>query len=301
MNRSIFALLLLFFTTACSGHDEVIEEYGEKVVFNSHIDDYTRAVSTFGPIDLASLKTSADGFAVSTSGLASTQMNNLIVKYSNNVWTYTGNYYWPISATQNATFAAYAPAGTTGVTLTSSGITVTGFTPASSPASQIDLLYAAPATRNRTNSASGVPLTFNHLLTQVVFSVTTQIAGVVTITSIEVTVPSATGAYNGTTWTNSGSTVTYTIPVNSSVTLGTVVATPILMVPKGTIPSGTIVKTNYSALGLLGLSVSKDLSTLNSIKSWQPGYKVTYNSILGLTRAGVSEVDMEVTEEFGFD
>lgn len=296
----ILLFVPLFLISACS-KQETADGKEERIAFDSSVEDYTRAVSTFGPITLSTLQGSADGFAVSTSGLGS-NMNNLVVKYGSGKWSYTGDYFWPLNPNQNVSFTAYAPAGTPGVTMTSSGISVSGFTPASSPSSQIDLIYAKPANFNRTGAGTGgVALTFDHLLTQIVFSVTTQIVGLVTLTSMELTVPNPTGSYNGVSWTNSGSTIKYTIPVDSPISVLPVVTSPVLMVPKGSIPAGTIATANYTVPLLGALSISKDLSVLTSVKSWQPGYKVTYNSILGLTRSGAPEVEVVVTEEYGFE
>lgn len=79
----------------------------------------------------------------------------------------TPEYNWPGDDSQ-LTFYAYAPANPGGtVTLTPETKTLTGFSPASDIASQVDFI-TANATGNKTaNETTGVPLTFDHRLVQI--------------------------------------------------------------------------------------------------------------------------------------
>jgi len=273
------AVLAVIFMASCS-EDEVITESGNDTTairFTSVVNNNsTRA--TVGLIDLAALKTSTDGFAVSTNGLGTGQeMNNLVVKY-NTAWGYTGDYYWPISSTQNVSFAAYAPAGTANVALTSSGLTATNFVPSSTVGSQIDLLYAAPANFTRSVSgASGVALTFNHILSQVVFSVTTDIptTNVPKIESIVLTVPNNQGNYNGTAWTAAANSHAYTLFSSTAASSTAVTSTPLLLVPQASL-TGITAAVTFSVNGASSTN-TVSLSTLTTVTSWQPGAKITYN------------------------
>lgn len=264
---------------SCSSDEIINDTQNNAVKFSAVIGNHNRAVSTTGLIDLTALKASTDGFAVSTSGLGTGgEMSNVAVKYSGSVWSYTGDYFWPISISQNVTFTAYAPAGATGVTLSGTGVTVSNFIPASTPSSQIDLIYAAPSSFNRNGSgASGVALTFNHLLTQVVFAVTTDIpaADNPTIVSIVLSIPNGSGAYNGTAWTASASPQSYTVFSSNALSSTAVTSTPLLMIPQ-TLPSGTNAAVTFSVKGVSTTS-TMDLSTLSVVKSWSAGTKVTYS------------------------
>ncbi len=81
-------------------------------------------------------------------------------------FTSATDYYWPGDDTE-LTFYAFSPATLTGVTLTKDEKTLTDFSPASSIADQVDFI-TAEATGNKTaNEAAGVPLTFDHRLSQI--------------------------------------------------------------------------------------------------------------------------------------
>lgn len=233
--------------------------------------------TTTGLLDLAALKTSTDGFAVCTDGLGSPEMDNVVVTYSGSTWTYTNDYYWPVNPSATVSFTAYAPAGTTDVTLSSSGLTATDFISASTVGSQIDLLYAAPANFNRQGSSSGVALTFNHILTQVLFSIITDIPSGDTplISSIILTVPQNKGSYSNATWTPASASQSYTLFNNNALSSTPVVSTPLLLIPQ-TLPAGTTANITLSVNGHTS-SHLVDLSTLSSVTTWGQGSKVTYN------------------------
>lgn len=299
-------MIILLFAASCS-KEQAIDSYDDekRIKFNLEVDNYTRAVSTFGPIDLTALKASLDGFAVSTSGLG-VNMNNLAVKYSSSHWTYTGDYFWSINPSTNATFTAYAPAGTSNVTLAATGLTATNFIPGTTPSSQIDLIYAPPANFNRgTSGAGGVNLTFKHLLTQIIFSVTTDISASNNpkITSIILTAPRSKGSYSPSTdtWTSAANSVSYTVFSNNTISATPIVSAPLLMIPQASIPTGTTAKVT---INVNGTSRNKTISLrgLPTVTAWQNGYKVTYNvsipkvDVPGATRSSINtEEDFDIT------
>lgn len=305
MKRTCIYLLTVLFIAACDKYEaEEFTQKQEPVRFNLKVDNYTRAVSTFGPIDLTQLKASADGFSVVSSGLVGIDMNNVVVKYGSGKWNYTNDYFWPLNPTQNASFTAYAPAGTSGTSLTTSGLTVTNFIPAATPASQIDLIYAPPAVFNRgTSGTSGVNLTFKHLLTQVVFSVTTDISASNNpkIVDIALTAPRSRGSYSPTTstWTSSNQSVVYTVFNNNVISATPILSTPLLMIPQATLPVGTKIQMVINVNNKQRMK-SASLTSLPSVTSWQAGYKVTYNVLIakadvpGATRADSTAEDPEI-------
>ncbi len=75
-------------------------------------------------------------------------------------------YNWPGDDSQ-LTFYAYAPANPGDVTITKDAKTLTDFSPATSPADQIDFITATATGTRTANEASGVELTFNHQLSQI--------------------------------------------------------------------------------------------------------------------------------------
>lgn len=300
--------IALFPALSCSRSDADIQQEitGDTITFSIGIGDYTRAVSTFGPINLNALHSSTDGFAVCTSGLgSSSEMNNVAVTYntSTRLWGYTGNYYWPSAAAQNVSFTAYAPAGTTGVTFTSAGLSISAFTPASTPASQIDLIYAAPANFNRRGSGTGgVVLTFTHLLTQVLFAVVTDIpsSSSPVINSVQLYVPHARGSYNGTSWNTTANPGTYTLFSKNAIGSVPIISTPLLLVPCGSIVKNTYVVINFTANGTI-YSRLYDLSTLTNVTTWDQGKKITYTiqikqaDLHADTRSGAGPNMIEIT------
>lgn len=295
MKKIAFALVLVALTASCAKNEITQDVNNTAVRFTSVVGNNTRA--TTGLIDLPALKSSTDGFEVCTNGLgASGEMHNVKVTYNGTAWTYTGDYYWPLSATQDVAFTAYAPAGTANVALTSAGLTATNFVPAATAANQIDLIYAAPANFNRLGSGvNGVALTFNHILTQVVFSVSTDIpaADNPLISSIVLTVPQNQGSYNGTTWTAASNSQTYTLFNNTVIGSTPVSSTPLLLIPQ-TIPAGTTAAITFSVNGSSTTSTVA-LNSLTTVTSWQPGTKVTYNILFNNADLKIKFADPTVT------
>lgn len=79
----------------------------------------------------------------------------------------TPEYHWPGDDSE-LTFYAYAPSdpGAT-VTLTNSSKTMADFSPATSTADQVDFITATATGKKSLNEGTGVPLTFNHQLSQI--------------------------------------------------------------------------------------------------------------------------------------
>lgn len=294
MKKLTFALATMVAMASCSNNEIEREVTSNAVRFTTVVGNSTKA--TTGVIDLTALKASTDGFAVSTSGLGtSDEMSNVAVKYVTSAWTYTGDYFWPINPSQAVNFTAYAPAGTSGVSISGTGVTISSFTPAATASSQIDLLYAPPAPYTRSGSgANGVALNFTHILTQVVFAVSTDIPSGDTpiIASIVLTIPNGTGTYNGTGWVASGSAQSYTVFSNNALSSTAVTSTPLLMIPQ-TLPAGTNAVVTFSVKGASSSS-TVDLSGLTTVKTWAAGTKVTYNITFSNTDLKIKFTDPSV-------
>lgn len=149
--------------TACSQDETLDINQGKGIGFRTSADKITRATET--------TTANIENFYVSAfDANGSTYFaDQLFRKDDNSFFVSNPLYYWP--ATGNLTFHAYAPSATDiGGTLSFSfdgDNKLTGFTPKVQIADQVDLIYAT-ATGNRTNNeASGVNLTFDHMLSQV--------------------------------------------------------------------------------------------------------------------------------------
>lgn len=88
-------------------------------------------------------------------------------KGTDGFFTSETEYYWPGDDTQ-LTFYAYSPANPGGtVTLTADTQKMTAYSTASTMATQTDFITANATGTKSANEAAGVPLTFNHRLSQI--------------------------------------------------------------------------------------------------------------------------------------
>ena len=192
-------------------------------------------------------------------------MYNEQVSKSGNVWSATQQYNWP--ETDKLDFYAYAPFvenGTgSGITLSSSsasGVPVIDFTMQQAAANQIDLVAAVATGKDKTNSASGVSLTFIHALTTVKFVKGDDLLG--TIKSITIKNVYLSGKYTiGGTWSFTGKTAT-----NYQPALGT----SLMMIPQS-FGSNALVEVVYND-GLNDYTLNYPLST----ETWTAGETITY-------------------------
>lgn len=193
-------------------------------------------------------------------------MYNEQVSKSGNVWSSTQQYNWPAN-TDKIDFYAYAPFvenGTgSGIILSSSsasGVPVIDFTMQQAAANQIDLVAAVATGKDKTNSASGVSLTFIHALTTVKFVKGDDLLG--TIKSITIKNVYLSGKYTiGGTWSFTGKTAT-----NYQPALGT----SLMMIPQQ-FGSNALVEVVYND-GLNDYTLNYPLST----ETWTAGETITY-------------------------
>ncbi len=82
-------------------------------------------------------------------------------------FTSTPEYNWP-GDNSSLSFYAYSPSNPGGdVSITTNSKVMTGFSPASDIASQVDFITATSSGNKEKNEATGVPLTFDHRLSQI--------------------------------------------------------------------------------------------------------------------------------------
>lgn len=140
-------------------------------------------------------------------------------------------YNWPGDDSQ-LTFYAYAPANPGNVTITKDNKTLTDFSPATSPADQIDFITATAIGTRSANEASGVELTFNHRLSQIeVRAKTDNTVYNYEISGIRIGQPLSSGSFdfNTTAWTLGTDKAiyeeTYDTPVKLTATAASVMGT----------------------------------------------------------------------------
>lgn len=91
----------------------------------------------------------------------------LFSKGSDNYFTSSPEYYWPGDDSQ-LDFFAYSPEAPGGtLTMTADAKTLTGFSPASDIASQVDFITSKASGKKSVNENTGVELTFDHRLSQI--------------------------------------------------------------------------------------------------------------------------------------
>lgn len=178
---------------ACSKND-IVKSEGTPVSFDTYVG---HSKATTGPIDIAALKASADGFGVycyytdNSNYAAGTSTPNFMlnqqVKWASSAWTYSPVKYWPNEWGTGAnsdnidklTFRAYAPYSTGSTNCISNlpgeSTATTTLTYTVDLANPVDLLWANNATASLTDltkqTVSGkVAFNFAHALSKVSFS-----------------------------------------------------------------------------------------------------------------------------------
>lgn len=137
-------------------------------------------------------------------------------------YTSTDDYYWPGDDSE-LSFLAYAPVDLAGVTIDETAKTVIDFTPAADIASQIDFISAKATGRKSVNEAAGVPLDFNHNLSQIeVRGLTNNKLYAFKVTGVRIGDPVASGSFDfdSDAWTLGSDKATYESTYATPVTLG---------------------------------------------------------------------------------
>lgn len=301
MKKILFVALAAATMMSCT-ENEVIENAGNKKVvkFGTAVSSTTRAAIT----NIAALQ--ASGFTVyayntgkdaAGTGLLNNKfMDNLAVTYSAPNWTFTGTYYWPLD--QKIQFFAYAKDtdATYNVAADAKYPTI-DYTIAAEPAQQKDFVVAEAV--NQTSSNNTVTLKFNHVLTQVNFSVKGDDENLTyKIASLKIEGVANTGTYSYGTdiWTATGTAGTYTYPIaaDASVTGTTAVKLDqdngALMLMPQTLTAAAKINITYSVYNgndPVAAEITAPVA-LTGTAAWEPGKKIRYTLTLANNAAKVS-------------
>ena len=231
--KFLFAALAAAAMTACSTDEVVDVNRGNAISFRTSID---RAVTRTTVYSSSSLM---EKFKVTAIGNSATYFDGLEVNKKTadgtTTWETASTYYWP---SYSLSFYAYAPTdinstSSATVNVTKDAQTITGFIPATTVASQQDLVVAtnASVTPPSGNTITSVNLNFKHALSQIDVqakcaseNVTVKVLGVKFVnigTKATLTFSSTTDG-NGT-WSATSGTAAYMSGVSSTddvVTLG---------------------------------------------------------------------------------
>ncbi len=154
----MMAALAAMTMASCSQDEPVLQNQGRAIDFRSAMD--SRAVET----------TNANLTSIQAAAFMGDQLyfpTMEFTKGSDGFFTSATEYRWPGDNTELA-FYAYAPANPGGdVTITADSKTMTDFSPAATMADQVDFITANATGTKDANEVSGVPLTFNHRLSQI--------------------------------------------------------------------------------------------------------------------------------------
>ena len=181
---------------------------------------YGGAIS-FAPVAEKSTKASIEGttyptaesFAVSAyHGGSDAYFEDLVASYNSSItlWETSTAEYWPLAG--SLTFNAYSPSSASGVSITSAGVTATGYTVQNAAQMTTDLCYGSYTVADCASHPESVPLQFSHALTQVVFRV--KAASYYENTSLSMTSLSmdgicSIGDFNGSAWENQNTEFNY--------------------------------------------------------------------------------------------
>ncbi|MBD5370867.1 MAG: fimbrillin family protein [Bacteroides sp.] len=239
----------------------------------------------------------------------------LFTKASDGYFESSPEYNWPGDDTE-LIFYAYSPATPGGtVTLTPDAKTLTGFSPAADIASQVDFITASASGKRSVNETSGVPLTFNHMLSQIeVLAKTDNTAYTYKVTGVRIGENVSKGDFDFTTssWTLGTDKAYYDETYTTPVTLG---AAPVsvmgtegaaMLIPQTLTPWAPATDASNTAGGAY-LAIRLQINTTAGAqvypfpsdtqcewaaipidKSWEPGKKYVYT--LDLTH-GAGYVD----------
>lgn len=305
MKKILLVALAAAGMVSCSQNEE-IENAGQKaeIRFSTVVKNGTRAVindnNNFSEFTVCGYKTAdvmADGVQ-----LASGFMDNVNVTKSDNTWSTATTFYWP--ATGKVQFFATYPAQT--LDITSAGYPKFDYKVGAIDA-QVDLVAAKVLDKDKT--AAGITLPFQHLLTQVNFSIKGDLAGCTyKLTKLELSNLNDNGSFQftsatdgvGGTWTlgsatanlkytyekTSGVEVIPTADLSDAVALEEDGKALFMLLPQDA--SGIKANITYTATpgdGSEGFSGTKEVTLT---KTWNPSMKVRYTLLLTSDRKPIT-------------
>ena len=224
----------------------------------------------------------------------SAYFENLSASYNSTLtlWETATAEYWPLAG--SLTFNAYSPSSASDVTITSDGVTATGYTVQTATQMTTDLCYGSYTVADCASHPESVPLQFSHALTQVVFRV--KAASYYENTSLSMTSLSMSGIcsvgdFTGSAWENQNTEFNYDLHGISTVLTydgTTPVTTDVcsyLFVPQTLGPNAAI-NVGYSVDFGGGRTLNNPPVTVSitggTITEWVPGKKYIYTLNIGL-------------------
>lgn len=141
---------------SCAQDEEIKSNQGRAIDFRPAM--ATRATETtnanISDINVTAMMGDADYF------------KNETFSKNGTFFTSTNDYFWPGDDTP-LTFYAFSPASLDGISIDGNSKTFDNFSPAQSLADQIDFITAKATGKKSENESAGVPLTFEHRLSQI--------------------------------------------------------------------------------------------------------------------------------------
>lgn len=301
MKKILLVALAAAAMVSCSQNEE-IENAAQKakIEFGTVVNNTTRAAITrIGELQKTGFTVYAYNTGSNLAGstgatLGTAFMPATLVTYKDNKWSFTDEYYWPL--TDNIQFFAYAT--DEAATNYSASETVKypslNYAVAKLAADQKDFVVAHAA--NKTKTTDDVTLTFNHALTQVNFSAIGSDGYTYKITSVglEGVFGSGTYTFDGS-WATSGVTTDYTYPIAeggadiSGATLKDLYQTDgaLMLIPQAmTADSKIVISYEVYKNSVKVDQVNNAKISLNTTATWEAGKKVRYT--LTLTAAGAT-------------
>jgi len=244
----------------------------------------------------------SESFAVSAyhNGTAA-YFEDLRATYSSslNLWATAISQYWPLAG--SLTFIAASPWDAPGVSITSSGVSATGYTIQNATQMTTDLCYASATVADCSNHPESVNLTFSHALAQVVFRV--KAAGYyntgsktvsLSMTSLSLSGVLSAGDFASETWSDQNTPYNYDLS-SSAVALTydgsnnpvTADVCSFLFIPQE-IPSDARINVGYSVVQTVsGTPYTLEnapvaIPLTRAVTEWQPGKKYIYTLNIGL-------------------
>ncbi len=152
--------------------------------------------------------------------------SNVTFSKNGSFYTSANDYYWPGDDSQ-LTFYAYSPITLDGVTLSNTTKTVADYSPADNISRQLDIVTAKATGKKSENESAGVPLTFNHALSQIQINGKTENEVYsFKVSGVRIGNPVSTGTFdfdNG--WTIGTSKAVYESTYDNAITLGSTATT----------------------------------------------------------------------------
>ena len=237
---------------------------------------------------------------------------DLTASYSSSLtlWATAVSQYWPLAG--SLSFYAYSPASSSGVSISSAGVSAEDYTIQTAAQMTTDLCYASASVADCASHPDYVPMTFSHALSQVVFRV--KAAGYYSTASSTVTLEMSSlsmsgiysvGDFSGGSWENQNTEQTYSLSSSTTALTydgsnnpETIEVCSYLFLPQQLGPNAainvgysiiqTVSGTNYT---LENAPVTIPLGS--SLTEWQAGKKYIYTLNIGMNnviRISVSAV-----------